>query len=427
MGLLSGSMSLRRYRVLAQPPKDFREVFEKAVRAHALVPLDPERNEEKSVGWASVFDEQDTDLHFSKFFHDGRILLSLRVDTLKPPSNEVKRLLRQRQREVEAQRREPLSASALRELKDMIKLDLRRRTPPRTRTVDMLWDLDGQRLYFLSHAKGPNEAFLRLFAETFNLGLDIEGPGLWAHGIGEADGLAKELTKARPTSELLGGFWGLRPCPRLAENVAYAAWGDSIAEAEEAGEPSPLKDALEDRRFLAREFLTWLIYKSDDENSGGVFPASGYCDAFRVLVGERVQLKALGEGVSEIAARGVAPAQTADVRFSIAGGLTVRESALIFERGDRLWRAAVSAEGFDLRQVKLPALLSEEDSERLAERIELIGELDTALKAAFASFLRLRLSPAWQGEELPRLRAWLAQSIAPDKTDSGPLFAEKAA
>lgn len=209
-------MALRRYRVLAAPPADFRELYEKAVRAHTLIPLDPEsgRAEEKSLGWCSLYDENDLDLHFSKFFIDGRILLSLRVDTLKPPAAEVKRLLKQRQRELEAQRKEPLSASALRELKDMIVLDLRRRTPPKTRTVDMLWSLEEQRLYFFSHSKSFNEAFLGLFAQTFNIGIDLEGPGFWARVFAEGEDLTKPLNRTRPTAELLGGFVGLRPCPR---------------------------------------------------------------------------------------------------------------------------------------------------------------------------------------------------------------------
>ena len=172
-----------------------------------------------------------------------------------------------------------------------------------------------------------------------------------------------------------------------------------------------LTSDLEDRRYLGREFLTWLIYHADDDNGGGVFSESELCDAFRIIVGERVVLKALGEGTGEITARGVAPAATPDVRYAIAGGLTVREVDLIFERGERLWQAAVSAEGFDLRRVKLPALLSEEDSERLSERLELLDDLDKMLQAAFAVFLRLRLGATWQKTELARLRAWLARSI----------------
>lgn len=215
MGFMSSSMALRRYRVLATPPKDFRDAYEKGVRAHALVPLDPEssRAEEKSIGWCSLFDENDLDFSFSKFFVDGRILLSLRIDSLKPPAAEVKRLLKLRQRELEAQRKEPLTAGALRELKEMIALDLRRRTPPKTRTADMVWHLDEQRLFFSSHSKSMNEAFLQLFGATFNVALDLEGPGFWAKAYADTVDLAEALGRARPTAELLGGFHGLRPCP----------------------------------------------------------------------------------------------------------------------------------------------------------------------------------------------------------------------
>lgn len=198
---------------------------------------------------------------------------------------------------------------------------------------------------------------------------------------------------------------------------------DQIAESGETpvdSQRAALSLDLEDRRYLGREFLTWLIYHSDDENGGGHFDESDDCDEFRVVVGERVVLKALGEGTGEITARGVAPAMTPDVRYAVAGGLTVREVDLLFMRGGRggrdtgneqIWQAAVSAEGFDLRRVKLPALLSEDDSEQLNERIELIDQLDAMLRSAFQAFLALRLNDTWRKTELPAMRTWLARSI----------------
>lgn len=174
---------------------------------------------------------------------------------------------------------------------------------------------------------------------------------------------------------------------------------------------------LEDRRFLGREFLTWLIFHADPDHGDGAFAESDLGDRFRIIVGERVILKALGEGAGEISARGVAPAMTPDVRYCIAGGLTVREVDLLFQRGvknshdDRIWQAAINAEGFDLRRVKLPALLSEEDGEKLAERLSLLDELDAMLEAAYRAFLARRLSATWTQDELPKMRAWLAESI----------------
>lgn len=224
MGALSGSMAVRRYRVLGTPPQNFREHYEKTIRAHALVPLDPAKNmrEEKSVGWCSLHDEEDLELEFGKFFLGGeggdRILLSLRTDVLKPPAGQVKALLKQRQREVEAQRQAPMSAGALRELKELIVLELRQKTPPKIRTINMVWLLEAQRLYFFSHSKGPNETFMTLFAQTFNLPIDLEGPGFWAGQYAAAEQLDQELKRTKPTVELLSGFIGLRPGTREVDD-----------------------------------------------------------------------------------------------------------------------------------------------------------------------------------------------------------------
>ncbi len=183
-----------------------------------------------------------------------------------------------------------------------------------------------------------------------------------------------------------------------------------------------LNDEQIDHKFLGREFLTWLIYHADDENGGGGFTqAEGQKkvqatkDEFRVQLGGRVVLKALGEGAGEITAKGAAPAQTADVRYAIAGGLTVREADLLLLRGDRTWQLTVTAELFDVKRAKLPALLSEEDVQRAQERLELLDEMDAMLQAAYSGFLQERLRPIWERETVPLLRAWLARSILEKK------------
>jgi len=230
MGALAGSIALRRYRVMGAPPADFKESYEKSVRAHALCPVDPTRNEDRSVGWCSLHDENDLELDFSKFYLDGRILVSLRIDVLKPPAGQVKRLLQQRQRELEAKGQPLLSAGALRDLKAILVAELRQKTPPKVKTVDMVWELDAQRLYFFSHSKGMNETFVGLFAQTFNLPIDLEGPGFWASQLAEDEtDLASALKSARPTPELLQGFIGLRPGPRVLDEVEMLSGGLSAA------------------------------------------------------------------------------------------------------------------------------------------------------------------------------------------------------
>ncbi len=205
---------------MGTPPAEFKDSYEKSVRAHALVPVDPMRNEDRSVGWCSLHDENDLELDLGKFYLEQRILLSLRVDVLKPPAGQIKRLLQQRQRELEAQGHAPLTAGALRDLKAILVAELRQKTPPKTKTVDMVWELEAQRLYFFSHSKGLNETFIGLFAQTFNLPIDLEGPGFWASQLADDETeLAPALKNARPTPELLQGFIGLRPGPRVLDEI----------------------------------------------------------------------------------------------------------------------------------------------------------------------------------------------------------------
>lgn len=166
----------------------------------------------------------------------------------------------------------------------------------------------------------------------------------------------------------------------------------------------PADDAgLTDRRFLGREFLTWLVMKA--EGAGTTF--EGDEDDFKVHLGNRVICKALGDGSAEIAARGDDPLE---VRYAIAGGLTVRELDVLFSAGDKSWSLAVCAENFDLKRVRLPALLSEEDTERAHERLELLGAADAMLECAYGHFLSVRLSTEWPAT-VAAMRVWLKDSI----------------
>lgn len=396
MSILKGSYATRRYRVLGDVGDNWRDAFERAICAHALVPLDPERGEEKSVGWANAQDDQDTNLSASKWLIDRRVVLLLRIDTLKAPSAEVKRLLRIRQREIEAQRKEPLSASALRELKEMIALNLRRRTPPKMRVATMVWDIDNQRILLDSHSKNVNEAFVVLFAHTFNIALDLEGPGYWAKQMVDAERLAR----LRPDALLLRGFRDLRPCAAGAVDIEEATIDEVVATE---------NSDLQDRRFLGREFLTWLLFAASGER-GLTVPETEDCDAFTASIGERIRMKALGEGAGEFTARGTAPAETADVRYCMAGGHTVRACDLFFVRGNQTFFATVLAEGFDLARVRQPSLLSEEDTERLYERLTLADELEAMLRNAYAAFLDARLN-RWPAV-LADMSEWLRASLA---------------
>src|SRR4051812_42678607 len=92
MGALKGNVTVRRYLVKGDPPRDQAKII-KGVRAHALVPIDPKSDVERVQGWSCMEDPDDVDCTSDKVLVGGVLCLSLRVDTLKPPAGVVRRIV----------------------------------------------------------------------------------------------------------------------------------------------------------------------------------------------------------------------------------------------------------------------------------------------------------------------------------------------
>jgi hypothetical protein len=213
-------VTVRRYRVAGDLPRDVRSMFLRSVRAHSFAPIDPSSDEINAIGWVNSEDREDADLSLGKIMFGDALVLSMRHDTLKPPPREVAELARQKVRQVEAETGNPLGRRELRLVKATVERELRQRILPRIRTVDMAWDLGVHaltggvgRLYFWSTGKTANENFLDLFVKTFTKpwGIEIqpEGPDRWARdaGLGSLGG----DPSLQPTRELIFGFQGVRP------------------------------------------------------------------------------------------------------------------------------------------------------------------------------------------------------------------------
>lgn len=192
--------------------------------------------------------------------------------------------------------------------------------------------------------------------------------------------------------------------PTLAELIADS--GETTASAAETAERAD----REDFAFLAREFLTWLVWHA--ETQGGTFSGEGDVPDFSIQYGGRLMLHAGNGGVSEMVLKGSSPGVSPDVRYALAGGLAVKEAELqLFVAGDeeRGYMFVLSAEYFDLKRVQIPALLTEEDDDRADERLMLLGSLDAALELAFKQFLAERVRPTWTRTVVPELRKWLEE------------------
>jgi hypothetical protein len=167
--------------------------------------------------------------------------------------------------------------------------------------------------------------------------------------------------------------------------------------------PQAEDDELQDAAFLGREFLTWLLWRVD--------AGDGDFGDFTMHFGGRARLGSFSGNVTDAVLKGVAPAHGVEARAAIGCGHTVREAELRLVAGEREWRFTLIGETLDLRGVKIPALLTEEEDDRFSERIALIQELDDLVQKAFRDFMGERVRPSWRKQTLAAMREWVVSGL----------------
>ena len=162
--------------------------------------------------------------------------------------------------------------------------------------------------------------------------------------------------------------------------------------------------ALNNGTYLGREFLTWLLWRSESNES--LLEVDG--EPLAVVFTSRLILRAITGQVTEMSARGALAPYALLVKQVMAGGLLVQQARLQLTLGERVFSLTLDAESLDVRSAKLPSLIAEEESERIEERLYLIELMSRCIDALAQAFLQLRTTAAWKRQEVPQLKAWLA-------------------
>jgi hypothetical protein len=161
---------------------------------------------------------------------------------------------------------------------------------------------------------------------------------------------------------------------------------------------------VQDNAFLGREFLTWLLWRADQGEND--FTLEG--DTFVVTFAGRIIFGGLAGDVSKGRLDGKSAAYSIEARAAIGAGRTIREAQLHFAVGEREWTCALT-DALDLRSVKLPALLTEEEDDRFMERMTLLEELQRMVQAMYQAFLAERLAPKKQWQKVVNVMGQWAQ------------------
>jgi hypothetical protein len=153
------------------------------------------------------------------------------------------------------------------------------------------------------------------------------------------------------------------------------------------------------RTWLGREFLTWLLWKSE--------AASDIIEGVRVVFVDRVTLRGIKGEVSEISLKGKQSPYSQECKHALSNGLLLHTARLKLMSGEREWEATLDAEHLDVRSGKIPQLLSEEEDDRLTERLDLTEQLSTMLDGLVEAFLEVRIRPTWRKKVVPDIQEWM--------------------
>lgn len=174
-----------------------------------------------------------------------------------------------------------------------------------------------------------------------------------------------------------------------------------------------LLDQMHRTAFLGAEFLTWLWYRSEQQE--GVFTldekllgAEESSSSFEVWFDDKLIVGSHLVDAQENHFKGGHPTSSLEARTALRLGKLATEAKLRIVRGTQEWTLAFKAANFSLGGVKVPAVLSKEDDEKFYERMFLLEQLDQMVRGLYNQFLQIRLSPGWESAELPGIHQWIA-------------------
>lgn len=181
MGILTGALSVKRFRVVGEVPDGFRDAYRDGLNAHAFrEPLTPLGREEVE-GWVQVHNLLDTDFtDFNRWLYEPYAVFALRVDKKTLPARLVRAMLTKRcEAWCEERGVARCPASARNELKEALEDELLQRTLPRVALTEACWNLPAGYLLLTSSSETVVDRFRKRFFQTFGLRLAPWSPLDW--------------------------------------------------------------------------------------------------------------------------------------------------------------------------------------------------------------------------------------------------------
>lgn len=170
MGMLSGAMSVSRFRVVGEVRGEgWRDDFRDRLDEFAFKEPPHDVGKEEVEGWVQVHNLLDADFSdFNRWLYNEYALFALRVDKKRLPAKLFKATLDKKCDAWKAERDlERIPASVRTDLKDALEAEWLRRTLPSVGFTEAVWNIDAGWLIVHSMSESVLERFRVRFFRTF--------------------------------------------------------------------------------------------------------------------------------------------------------------------------------------------------------------------------------------------------------------------
>lgn len=419
MGLVTGGLNGRRFRITTPLPPQFREVFLASVREHAFVGCPTASDSEPHLGWVDVFEPANTSFELNTFLFDRFCVLTMRIDKKTVNGRYLKIATAERFAHVMEERNiEKLSKDEKTMISEALEAELHARSLPSVNTVDVAWDTHTGEVIVFSTSDAVIELVAAHFEETFDTRIRPERQCEWLADKFSWEEIAERVKTAVPQAR---GEVGL--------GSMVDGWH----------EDDPLEGAeLE----LASDFITWLWLQSEAHDGlfrvieGGAEHSLEQGDSFGTALDteqdddwnditetlERADITLWLESklkLQEVAEAdkpettillGEAPSTTPTARHGMSMGKRPIETRLGMKLNDLECGMTLTATpgGLQIAGLKLPFEVKKGTDEKIFERMMLLEMVHTTTKKLYQQFFLARTSPAWER----RVSAWLQDDLA---------------
>ena len=201
MGIVSGSMTVGRFRVMGELHDGWRDLYRDRLNEFAFTEPPVGIGKEEVEGWTQVHNLLDTEFDdYNRWLYNDFAVFALRVDKKRLPAKLFKATLDKKCQAWCAEREiDRCPASVRNDIKDALEADWLKRTLPAVAVTECSWSITGKYLLLHSLSEGTTDRFKKRFFRTFGLKLVPWSPLDWLSDRAAVEGL---IAKAPARIEL---------------------------------------------------------------------------------------------------------------------------------------------------------------------------------------------------------------------------------